>query len=82
MPQIRASTANKKDTNNFGGVSVYENEDLRESLFAVAGVGGAISAQRLGTWLKRQKSRIVEGRFIERMDESGGVAKWRLSQKR
>ena len=75
-------TANKKDTNNFGGVSVYENEDLREFLFAVAGVGGAVSAQRLGTWLKRQKGRIVEGRFIERMDESGGVAKWRLSQKR
>jgi hypothetical protein len=74
-------TANKRDTSKFGReVPEYEHEELREALLAVAGRGGAISAQRLGIYLGSVQGRIVEGRLIEKAGLSGGVVQWRVQQ--
>ena len=53
--------------------------DLRESLLAVAGEGGAINSRRLGQWLGGQVGRIVGGCKIVRDGVAhGGVQLWRL----
>jgi putative DNA primase/helicase len=71
--------ADKKDTFDFNA-SGYKHEHFRDALLAIAGIGGAINAKRLGKWLAANKGRIVEGRLIEQLTLSAGVMQWRLKK--
>lgn len=53
-----------KQTGSAFGVFNYENEELREALMGIAGVGGTISTRSLGRWLKSNAGRVVNGMRI------------------
>lgn len=55
-----------------------QHMEFREALLAVAGIGGSISGQRLGKWLKAQEGKLVDGLSIRRGTTSHGVATWEL----
>ena len=56
----------------------FVNEALREALLVVAGNIGNIDSRRLGTWLGRNKDRIVKGKKIVPDGILNGTTQWRL----
>jgi putative DNA primase/helicase len=56
----------------------FANDAFREALLVIAGNGGAIDSGRLGTWLGRNKDRIVDGKKIIRDGILTGNNQWRL----
>jgi putative DNA primase/helicase len=56
----------------------FVNEALREALLVVAGNIGNIDSRRLGTWLGRNKDRIVKGKKIVPDGILNGITQWRL----
>lgn len=53
-------------------------DDFREALTAVAGVGGAINSKRLGKWLRGNVGKIVNGMSFAAVGTRQGVALWQL----
>jgi hypothetical protein len=78
----RTSVAEIIKSANTEKLGDYVYGDFRDALLAVAGVGGAISARRLGKWLASNKERIVEGHRIRRDEDFDKVAHWRLELKK
>ena len=52
--------------------------DLREALLVVAGDGGAINSRRLGTWLGRNKGKVVEGLKLAPATMQDGNKRWQV----
>ncbi len=74
--------ANSTVTDIGSGRQVLAKPDLHSALLAVAGKGGAINNQAFGTWLGKQRDRVVglDGGKV-RLTESGkteGRAMWKL----
>jgi hypothetical protein len=53
-------------------------DDFREALTAVAGVGGAINSKRLGKWLRANVGKIVNCMSFAAVGTRQGVALWQL----
>ena len=74
-----AQRASEKSGSVFeGGKMTFVNPEFREALLAVAGANGFIDTGKLGTWLGRNKGRVVEGMHIAPEPMSDGVKKWSL----
>jgi putative DNA primase/helicase len=58
-----------------------EAPEFREALLLVAGKDGAINSYKLGTWLGKNKDRLVAGWGIVKTKVSDGVQYWQLSCK-
>jgi hypothetical protein len=56
----------------------FVNHAFREALLVIAGNGGAIDSRRLGTWLGRNKDRIVDSKKIIPDGILTGITQWRL----
>ncbi len=56
----------------------FVHDTFREALLAVAGNGGSIDGRRLGTWLARNKDRIVGGQKIEMGTMLNGINRWQV----
>jgi putative DNA primase/helicase len=54
--------------------------DLREALLVVAGDGGAINSRRLGTWLGRNKFRLVDGLKLGPATVQDGYKRWKVTK--
>lgn len=52
--------------------------DLREALLVVAGDGGAINSRRLGTWLGRNKGKVVDGVKLAPATMQDGNKRWQV----
>jgi hypothetical protein len=65
---------------DFGSIQERDTtcQDFREALLVVAGVGKAINSQKLGTWLRSAKGRIVGARRLICEGVTHGAPRWRL----
>jgi hypothetical protein len=59
-----------------GGSEAFE---FRDALLAAAGKGGAINSGDLGTWLGKNRGRLLGGRRIVKAKISNGVQYWKLT---
>jgi hypothetical protein len=62
------------------GLREFINADFRESLLAVAGSGGVVSASNLGRWLGANEKRIVGGYRFVRDGVIQGLQHWKLER--
>ena len=70
MVEISPGSNNKK----------YKNPEFREALLAIAGEGARINGRRLGRWLSKQESRVVDGCKFSSQGTRGGQSIWALEQ--
>lgn len=74
-----AQRAAEKSINTYEpGRGAFLHPDFRDALLAVSGAGGFIDPARLGTWLGRNKGRVIEGMHFEPESQTKGISAWSL----
>ncbi len=74
----RASEREQHSTWDPSAKPGFRYAEFREALLAVAGASGFIDTGKLGTWLGRNKNRVVEGAWFDCDTQRKGVTTWRL----
>lgn len=78
-----AQRASERAGANFGDQKgAFHNPEFREALLNVAGQGGFIDAGKLGTFLGRNKGRVIGGMHFEPAGLIEGIKKWSLVKDR
>ncbi|WP_237482651.1 hypothetical protein [Lichenibacterium dinghuense] len=61
------------------GKAPFLHPEFRDALLAVGGAGGFVDAVKLGTWLGRNKNRVLDGDSFEADGSHKGTSSWRLN---
>lgn len=72
----REAAARAAETDGLG--SRLAHPEFHEALLAIAGARGAVSTQRLGTWLGMVKGRHANGLHLEQAQLLRGITRWRV----